>query len=378
MPETARSVVVWWCALLHVALFASFWIILDLRSTLLAGGAADLLFKRVLRVQRRDAPENNLNHTQLPEVLDEFCQNFNGDLTSPLYLNYTGGNVSVGAFSRVNLTLVASKFHFAVQSAASHFAAREAIRQTWAKVLSSPSVCGVSASLVFYVGKTGDPSVASLLERELQDHPDDMVLLDFCDAYENLSLKTYNTMRFVNDTFPNVEFIVKIDDDILPNVPLFLRCFADVEEPQFGVFGLVKADKPAQVLVGKHRIAPSRYRAATFPAFAYGGVYVVRRTDVPRLLDAAARIPALNLEDVWFNGLASTVAGVGRKNVAHFLNLDEKSISLRKGLKRNFFFHHAPRLELRRWWEKHPQSCDRSAAVSGRDFCSDFNVLHGY
>ena len=127
--------------------------------------------------------------------------------------------------------------------------------------------------------------------------------IDFCDTYENLPIKTYNTMRFIHEKLPSsLEFIVKMDDDVMPNIHLFSRCFstaAALEAPSInqstpGLFGWVTVDRVPDS-GGKYQLVPGRYPHQTLPAFTHGPAYIVRRTILPRLLTAAAITPVLNL-----------------------------------------------------------------------------------
>ena len=162
-----------------------------------------------------------------PAVLSDFCAHFTGDPHTEFYLNYTStsaNNLRYDAYSKVSRNLTA-KYHFAVNSAPGNFERRATIRETWKHLFEPSSTCSEFGTLLFYVGKTSDPEVARKLTAELEEHADDMVLLDFCDAYENLPMKMYSMMAFIGDQFPRVEFMVKIDDDMLPNLSLLYRCF---------------------------------------------------------------------------------------------------------------------------------------------------------
>ncbi|OQV13297.1 Poly(A) RNA polymerase, mitochondrial [Hypsibius exemplaris] len=284
------------------------------------------------------------------------------------YVNYTANdNLFHPVYTRARIQQNCG-FHFAIASAPRNFKARRTIRRTLKRLLqTNSSACSKFASLLFYVGKTSDETTATWLEREFRENPDDMALVDFCDAYENLPIKTYNMMRFIDKKYPNsTKFVVKMDDDVMPNVHLFSRCFpAMAVDPSFGIFGWVSVDNVADAK-GKYAIIPGRYTNATFPAFTHGPAYAVRRSDLPRLLRAAVTTPVLNLEDVWWTGMVAESAGVGRKNATRFLQMyshrtpKDFDIDTEKTMERAFFFHRITGTTFARVYSKYRKNCDAS------------------
>ncbi|OQV19479.1 hypothetical protein BV898_06470 [Hypsibius exemplaris] len=308
---------------------------------------------------------------QLPPLLSDFCANFNRDPTSDFYLNYTSGHLLFRTYTRAPVWHTGT-YHFAVNSAPDNFEQRTTIRDTWKKVFGNKSSCYPYATLLFYVGKTSDPEDAELLTREFEEHSDDMVLVDFCDAYENLPLKVYSVMHFVQRAMPWAEYVVKIDDDMLPNLSLFYRCFPSIAEADYGIYGWVTQDGVAYT--GPYRISKTRFNGRQYPWFAHGPAYVVRTKDLPALLDAAARTPILNLEDVWFTGIAADSAGVKLRKVNRFMSVDRRPGDFMGDLKRamegHFFYHHVPQQAVQRVWEGYPQNCDGIEGDTA--ICRDF------
>ena len=342
-------------------------------------GSSNLANRNSLQEVREGYRAIHAKNSSVPfsAVLSDFCAHFTGDPHTEFYLNYTStsaNNLRYDAYSKVSRNLTA-KYHFAVNSAPGNFERRATIRETWKHLFEPSSTCSEFGTLLFYVGKTSDPEVARKLTAELEEHADDMVLLDFCDAYENLPMKMYSMMAFIGDQFPRVEFMVKIDDDMLPNLSLLYRCFDKVSaDGRYGIYGWVTTDDVQTD--GKYGIPAERYTGGPkYPYFAHGPAYVVRTTDFPRLMTAAATTPILNLEDVWLTGIVADKAGVQRCNVRKFMDLNRRKGEFTTGqraMERAIFFHDTSSTEVKVAWVNYPQNCDNMDQVG---ICGGFSCL---
>ena len=231
-----------------------------------------------------------------------------GNVDSPAYLNYTSGDAARGGHLDFpvlsgNTTFPRrARYHFAVNTAPKSYLARREIRQSWARTLAENTASGdakhaCSGSLRFYVGQTDDKVVARRLHQELKRHSD-MVFIEFCDKYETLPLKTFNIMNTVVATVPaHTQWIVKIDDDVLPNFPVFFDCLPQLGGVEDGIYGWVTVDKVSQDRWDKYRVVGGgRWNGTTFPGFSHGPAYALRAAVLPRLLATARRTPLVNLE----------------------------------------------------------------------------------
>jgi hypothetical protein len=97
-----------------------------------------------------------------------------------------------------------------VHSAARNLQKRQVIRDTWANVTSYK---GLSIRTVFVIGQTTDRN-ETRLDREQRKHGD-ILKGDFVDTYRNLTRKMVFWMQWVDSCCPDVEFIMKCDDDVV-------------------------------------------------------------------------------------------------------------------------------------------------------------------
>ncbi|XP_055342289.1 beta-1,3-galactosyltransferase 1-like [Paramacrobiotus metropolitanus] len=278
---------------------------------------------------------------RLPTVADIFnpeCGRFNGSVQAPYFLDYTA---SVRTFPTwtPRQPLPPGRYHFAIMTSPKHYFYRRAIRDTWMKTLQLEAEWHLNAgcadahartgSARFYVGQTAELRVAQRLAEEFRQFPDDMVFIQFCDVYESLPLKTYNVFHTLHATLPaSVEWVVKIDDDVLPNLFLLMDCFPPLTQlvaaapggELVQILGSVGVNKSTEERYDPRYIIPrQRYNASLYPPFAHGPAYLVGRPAVGALLAAGRRTPLINLEDVWWTGLVASRAGLQLRNIHRFV-----------------------------------------------------------
>ncbi|OWA51088.1 hypothetical protein BV898_15588 [Hypsibius exemplaris] len=295
------------------------------------------------------------------QVLDAFCADFTNDPTSDFYLNYTAHHLHFSTYTNAS-TNQTGRYHFAINSAPGHFPKRRTIRATWKRKLvlfpfRFPSILRREDP------RPHDLSTALLLRQEFAAHPEDMVLIEVCDAYENLPLKVFNMMRFTLATFPLAEYVVKMDDDVVPNLPLFYHHFPGIviKTPDHAIFGLITRNNVSDH--GTYRISRSRFAGTTYPWYAHGPAYAIRTAVLPSLLKAAEATPVLNLEDVWLTGLSADRANVKRMKVNRFVEInrgpDKFDESARVPREAYFFRHNILDADVRRVWRSFQrQNCD--------------------
>jgi Galactosyltransferase len=306
-----------------------------------------------------------------PKIYNPVCAKFNGNVDSANYFNYTSGHLDcpVTANPSISTNFLNAKYHFAVNTAPKNFLARSVIRQTWMKTLEENAASGrgnCSGTVKFYVGQTSDQEVAEKLHQEMLENSD-MVFIEFCDSYEFLSLKTFNIMKSVMVLQgPLLEWIVKIDDDMLPNFPAFFDCFPAVIREDYGIFGWVTVGESVTHDVNsKYWVSSQAWNQSKYPPFAHGPSYAVRASVLPELVSTSRKTPLLNLEDVWLTGIVAEAAKVKILNVPGFILLDyreEDFLKYRHGADlKGFFYHSAAPKMIERLWKNAdvvPKCCD--------------------
>ncbi|XP_075985417.1 beta-1,3-galactosyltransferase 5-like [Anticarsia gemmatalis] len=182
-----------------------------------------------------------------------------------------------------------------VSSAPHRFEHRQAVRQTWAK----------HQLTYFVLGLYGDEMDEQLVDNYVEAKQyGDMVVFDFHDHYQNLTLKTALMLHWTLDRCPQVMFLFKTDDDVLVN-PWTLKTVLK-ENQNAKLLGYKIWDRPV------HRDEYTKwymprwlYPQETIPQYLSGTGYLINGEYLPRILKKAYKVPLVNLEDVYFTYLVA-------------------------------------------------------------------------
>ncbi|CAJ0581515.1 unnamed protein product, partial [Mesorhabditis spiculigera] len=113
-----------------------------------------------------------------------------------------------------NLCTPELKVIFVVHTAVSNKEKRAAIRETYGNMQWYEKY---KIRTVFATGRSLDQNDEFQLENEARMFKD-IVQADFVDHYRNLTIKGLTWMRYLRDFCPDVKLVVKLDDDLLPNI----------------------------------------------------------------------------------------------------------------------------------------------------------------
>ena len=166
--------------------------------------------------------------------------------------------------------------------------------------------------LVFLLGKSRgkEPISDSLLEESRLY--DDIVVEDFVDSYTNLTLKSVFMLKWVHQNCRNVDFVMKVDDDIFVNVLNLERALlnATVAKPPLLMGTLICGARPIHDQWSKWYTPKYMFRDGKYPNYLSGTGYVISGDIIERLLKAALSIEYFHLEDVFITGLCARSIGV--------------------------------------------------------------------
>ncbi|KFM67692.1 Beta-1,3-galactosyltransferase 2, partial [Stegodyphus mimosarum] len=126
-------------------------------------------------------------------------------------------------------------------------------------------------------------------------------------------------LKWVSDFCPNVQYVLKTDDDMYVNVPNLIKSLLRLPVKSNVMYGvLFRKAKPNRNSLAKWFVPKSQFEADTFPDYLSGTGYVMTRDVVPKLLEASTTVPFLVMEDVFITGLCASECNVKRYNVRGF------------------------------------------------------------
>ncbi|XP_038218431.1 beta-1,3-galactosyltransferase 5-like [Zerene cesonia] len=181
-----------------------------------------------------------------------------------------------------------------VTSSPHRFAQRDAIRATWGKGLTTLFLLGVNG------GREEDLLVDNYIEAKLHR---DMIIYQFNDHYQNLTLKTGLMMKWTLERCPSTNWLLKTDDDVLVN-PWKMRKV--VEGSQDALIGYRKENNYLHRNPYNKWFVPKWLVRDDFvPHYLSGTGYLISVKYIQEILDTAYRLPMINLEDVYFTYLVA-------------------------------------------------------------------------
>lgn len=202
-----------------------------------------------------------------------------------------------------------------VISAPSHLDARLAIRQTWGHFGIRRDV-----TMAFLLGRITNSTLNAALKQENFIY-DDLILGNFIDSYNNLTLKTISGLEWIDRHCSKVQFILKTDDDMFINVARLLQFLDNHKKYKRSIYGrLARKWKPIRSKKSKYYVSKEQFSALVFPSFTTGPAYVLTNDIVHDLYMAAMKHVYLKLEDVFTTGILAQELAIRRFHVNEFLN----------------------------------------------------------
>lgn len=201
-----------------------------------------------------------------------------------------------------------------ITSAPYHFDARNAIRQTWGHVQLRSDV-----AMAFILGRSSRKN--ELLIAEENNLYQDIILANFVDSYNNLTLKTTSILEWVDNYCNQARFVLKTDDDMFINIPKLLDFVTKHWKDKRKIFGkLASKWKPIRKQTSKYYVSTQQYKRSVFPSFTTGPAYLMTSDVIHDLYTTALNMTYLKLEDVFTTGIVAQEKKIPRVHVSEFFN----------------------------------------------------------
>ncbi|XP_052083515.1 beta-1,3-galactosyltransferase 5-like [Mytilus californianus] len=186
-----------------------------------------------------------------------------------------------------------------------NFAGRNLIRSTFGTVFSFHSK---RIEHVFVLGKTENVTLQQEIEHESKRYMD-IIQGNFIDSYRNLTYKLVFSLFWVNNFCNHAKYVIKMDDDIIINIPLIVPYLA--EKLKAGQTSNVLECKtiteniPVRNRNNKWFITPEEYPFTKFLPYCAGHSSIMSIDVVRKMYRASKNVPYLWLEDVYGSGFLS-------------------------------------------------------------------------
>ena len=201
---------------------------------------------------------------------------------------------------------------------------RQAIRSTYGSVARGGRWPGkhlaASVVLVFLLGTPPNEIDLQQVKDEVSEFGD-LLVADFRDSYQNLTLKVLRGLRWVLDNCPQAKFILKADDDTFVNLPL-LTTFLLERGQGNSIYGFRYFTSTVE-RTGRWAVPKTAYPFSKYPVYMSGTGYVLSKDAAQRIMEASSSIPLIPIEDAFITGILAQVAGIRRVSCSGFTHFNE-------------------------------------------------------
>lgn len=254
---------------------------------------------------------------------------------------------------------------------------RQIIRQTWAdsrqplyaRLYYRPQV-------VFVLGRSLSHTVQEQVLYEAEMHGD-ILQRDFIDNYYNLTLKGMSAIEWAYHVCPQVDYFLKIDDDVFFNTFAFLSFLSHRREILLNV-GDEKPtllchvhDRSTVLRWGKYAVSYGEFLERFYPPFCGGPAYAMNRRALEAIYQRSQTARFFKLEDVFITGFLAAAANVSQTSISrHYIHdghrLDKHVVDEQWT---NFFFSHMDGVgqgDVARWQAVWDYLRQRTLTVGGK------------
>ena len=200
-----------------------------------------------------------------------------------------------------------------VLSKMSNFERRQHIRNTWASARYY-NKAELRVIFVLAVQKYSPVLEGRLLEESRLYN--DLVVVDFTECYDNLTLKSLTGLHWITKFFCTIaEFVLKTDDDIFINTPTMIETMNGWiynRNTTNIITGLLFPKNPVY-RTGKHMVTKEMYDKDVYPPYVAGAAYILSKDVIPKLMALALNqtgFEFIRMEDAYITGVLAEKAKI--------------------------------------------------------------------
>ncbi|EFN80778.1 beta-1,3-galactosyltransferase 5 [Harpegnathos saltator] len=151
----------------------------------------------------------------------------------------------------------------------------------------------------------------------------DILQGDFVDAYRNLTYKHLMGLRWAVNNCKHVQYIIKMDDDIVINIYDILDKLHDIVDENSLTGYALKNMIPVRVVVNKWYVNEIEYADNTYPDFVSGWMYIAHPKIASRLIDyAESSNKYFWIDDVFVTGILRQALNIKIQDISELYTTD--------------------------------------------------------
>jgi len=236
-----------------------------------------------------------------------------------------------------------------VCSAVDNLAARQAIRDSWAR--DTNTLPGVR--VLFLVGQLANNSKQDQLVEESHKY-NDLIQEGFLDSYANLTVKSVMLLKWFSQTCDSgprgPQYVLKTDDDMYINLPKLWELAQANKKPQLLMGSLICNAVPIKDPYNKWYVPQYMFGERHYPAYLSGTGYLMSRKTISSLYRASLTLPLFHLEDIYITGLLARQANIRPLDNIGFSYIRRKLNSCL--FRQTISTHHVKHAEMRAIYQK--------------------------
>ena len=196
------------------------------------------------------------------------------------------------------------------------FEIRDLIRSTWA----NDKYLKLKAKVIFLIGKSNESVVNLQIKNESLKYSD-IVQNDFMDTYYNLTIKTIMGFKWVSSFCQNAQYTLKIDDDVVVNVPFFIDYLEELvrknKHQKNSLIGrFFKKAKVIRNSKSKFYVPRNEFENDFYNEYCEGPAYLLTNDLVVKMYEKSLNTKMIKFEDIYVGILAKSLN-------ATFINLNK-------------------------------------------------------
>jgi beta-1,3-galactosyltransferase 1 len=240
-----------------------------------------------------------------------------------------------------------------IHSSPKNFKYRQFVRETWSNRVLFPNI-----RTVFMMGLANDSQVNNLLVYEYNEYGD-IVQKDFLDTYRNLTIKALMALKWIKDYCPNINYIVKLDEDVLMNTFALLDYVDELKTQKFKIENTIMCYTWSKAVVqhnntSKWFVTYDEINADIYLDYCAGAAFILTPDLAPLYFNLSQYVKFFWIDDYYITGQIRSLTNTTLISITSKFIMKESSSNEFYTLGNQIIFGHFTKRinEFYRVWQK--------------------------